>query len=116
MTLTTLADLAAASARVRAFARRTPVLDVSDLAGRSLMLKCEHHQPGGAFKIRGAANAIASLAPDALQRGVVTYSSGNHGQAVALAAQRAGAPPLRVLPLRRCCRISSRRGARRVTR
>jgi threonine dehydratase len=98
MTLTTLADLAAASARVRAFARRTPVLDVSDLAGRSLMLKCEHHQPGGAFKIRGAANAIASLAPDALQRGVVTYSSGNHGQAVALAAQRAGAPAVIVMP------------------
>lgn len=96
--LTTLADLAAASARVRAFARRTPVIDVSDLAGRSLFLKCEHHQPGGAFKIRGASNAVASLGPDALARGVVTYSSGNHGQAVALAAHRAGAPAVIVMP------------------
>jgi threonine dehydratase len=98
MTLTTLQDLRDAVERVRPFARRTPVLDLTDLAGRSLILKCEHHQPGGAFKIRGASNAIASLAPDALKRGVVTYSSGNHGQAVALAAQRLGIPAVIVMP------------------
>ena len=90
--LTTKQDLLDAVERVRPFARRTPVLDLSDIAGRSLILKCEHHQPAGAFKIRGASNTIAALAPDALKRGVVTYSSGNHGQAVALAASRAGAP------------------------
>jgi len=98
MALTTLQDLRDAVERVRGFARRTPVLDLSDLAGRSLILKCEHHQPGGAFKIRGASNAIASLAPDALKRGVVTYSSGNHGQAVSLAAQRLGIPAVIVMP------------------
>ncbi len=96
--LTTTQDLRDAAERVRGFARRTPVLDLTDVAGRSLILKCEHHQPGGAFKIRGASNMIASLAPEALTRGVVTYSSGNHGQAVALAAQRIGAPAVIVMP------------------
>ena len=98
MTLTTREDLLDAVARVRGFARRTPLLDLSDVAGRSLTLKCEHHQPGGAFKIRGASNMIASLSQDELARGVVTYSSGNHGQAVALAAHRAGAPAVIVMP------------------
>lgn len=98
MTLTTEQDLRDAIGRVRGFARRTPVLDLSDLAGRSLILKCEHHQPAGAFKIRGASNAIAALSPDALKRGVVTYSSGNHGQAVSLAAQRLGVPAVIVMP------------------
>jgi threonine dehydratase len=98
MALTSLQNLRDAVERVRAFARRTPVLDLTDLAGRSLMLKCEHHQPGGAFKIRGASNAIASLSQDALTRGVVTYSSGNHGQAVSLAAQRLGIPAVIVMP------------------
>lgn len=98
MPLTTIQDLRDAVDRVRAFARRTPVLDLTDLAGRSLILKCEHHQPAGAFKIRGASNAIASLAPDALKRGVITYSSGNHGQAVSLAAQRLGIPAVIVMP------------------
>ena len=96
--LTTKKDLLEAVERVRPFARRTPLLDLSDIAGRSLILKCEHHQPGGAFKIRGASNTIAALPPEALQRGVVTYSSGNHGQAVALAAQRVGAPAVIVMP------------------
>ena len=98
MTLTSLDDLREAVDRVRAFARRTPVLDLTDLAGRSLILKCEHHQPAGAFKIRGASNAIAALPPDALKRGVVTYSSGNHGQAVSLAAHRLGVPAVIVMP------------------
>lgn len=96
--LTTKQDLIDAVERVRPFARRTPLLDLSDLAGRSLILKCEHHQPAGAFKIRGASNTIAALSPDALKRGVVTYSSGNHGQAVALAAQRLGVPAVIVMP------------------
>ncbi len=98
MTLVSLDDIRAAAARIRGVARRTPVLDLSDVAGRSLLLKCEHHQPGGAFKIRGAMNMVASLAPEARQRGVVTYSSGNHGQAVALAASRLGVPAVIVMP------------------
>lgn len=96
--LVTLAAIREAATRIRADVRRTPVLDVSDLAQRSLLLKCEHHQPGGAFKIRGASHMLAGLPPDALARGVVTYSSGNHGQAVALAAHRRGVPAVIVMP------------------
>ena len=60
--------------------------------------KCENLQPMGAFKIRGAFNMLSQLTPDQLQRGVITYSSGNHGQAVALAARTLGAPAVIVMP------------------
>ncbi len=83
----TLADITSARERVRSIARVTPLIDVSDLAGRPLLLKCESMQPGGAFKIRGAYNMVAQLTPEQRARGVVTYSSGNHGQAMALAAR-----------------------------
>lgn len=96
--MVTLDEIRAAAARIAGNVRRTPILDLSDLAERSLQLKCEHHQPGGAFKIRGASNMLATLPPDALARGVVTYSSGNHGQAVALAAHRRGVPAVIVMP------------------
>jgi threonine dehydratase len=98
MPLVTLADIRQAADRIRLIARRTPVMDVSDLAGRPLRLKCEPQQPGGAFKIRGATNMLARLPADARTRGVITYSSGNHGQAVALAASRMGAPAVVVAP------------------
>ena len=98
MALVTLDAIRAAATRIVGDVRRTPVLDVSDLAGRSLLLKCEHHQPGGAFKIRGASNMLAGLSPEALAKGVVTYSSGNHGQAVALAAHRRGVKAVIVMP------------------
>jgi threonine dehydratase len=98
VSLVTVADIRHAAARIRDIARRTPVLDVSDLAGRPLFLKCESMQPGGAFKIRGATNMLRRLPADALARGVITYSSGNHGQAVALAAFRLGAPAVIVMP------------------
>jgi len=98
MSLVTLASISAAAARIASIARRTPVLDVSDLAGRPLFLKCEPQQPGGAFKIRGATNMLMRLSEDQLKRGVITFSSGNHGQAVALAAQRLGAPAVIVMP------------------
>ena len=68
------------------------------MAGRPLWLKCEPQQPGGAFKIRGATNMLKRLSADALKRGVITFSSGNHGQAVALAASRLGAPAVIVMP------------------
>lgn len=93
-----LTDIEAARERIRTVARVTPLIDVSAAAGRSLWLKCESLQPGGAFKIRGAYNMVAQL-PDADRaRGVITYSSGNHGQAVALAARVLGAPSVVVMP------------------
>ena len=98
MALVVLSAVRDAAKRIASIARRTPVLDVSDLAGRPLWLKCEPQQPGGAFKIRGATNMLKRLTPDQLKRGVVTYSSGNHGQAVALAASRLGAPAVIVMP------------------
>ena len=99
--LVSLADIEAAAVRIRPAARVTPLLEVpwptGDGNGR-LLLKCENLQPMGAFKIRGAYNMLAQLPPEALQRGVITYSSGNHGQAVALAARTLGAPAVIVMP------------------
>ena len=96
--MVTLSEIEQAAARVRGIARVTPLLDVTPLAGFSLFLKCESLQPGGAFKIRGAYNMVAQLTPEQRARGVVTYSSGNHGQAMALAARELGAPAVVVMP------------------
>jgi threonine dehydratase len=98
MPLVSLDAIREAADRIRGVARRTPLLDVSELAGRPLLLKCEPMQPGGAFKIRGATNMLKRLPADVLARGVITFSSGNHGQAVALAASRLGAPAVIVMP------------------
>ena len=98
MTLVTLDEIRAARERIRSIAKVTPLVDVSSLAGRPLWLKCESMQPGGAFKIRGAYNMVAQLTDDQRKRGVITYSSGNHGQAVALAARALGAPAVVVMP------------------
>jgi threonine dehydratase len=98
MSLVSLDAIREAARRIASIARRTPVLDVSSTAERPLILKCEPQQPGGAFKIRGASNMIMRLQADALKKGVVTYSSGNHGQAVALAASRLGAHAVIVMP------------------
>lgn len=96
--LVTLAQITAARERIRPIARMTPLVDVSLPAGRPLWLKCESLQPAGAFKIRGAYNMVAQLTDDQRRRGVVTYSSGNHGQAMALAARQLGAPAVVVMP------------------
>ena len=98
MSLVSVAAIRAAAARIAKIARRTPMLDVSDLAGRPLLLKCEPQQPGGAFKIRGATNMLMRLSDDQRARGVITFSSGNHGQAVALAASKLGSPAVIVMP------------------
>src|SRR5262245_30050347 len=90
--LVTIDEIRAARDRIKGIARWTPPLDVSSIAGRPLLLKCENMQPGGAFKIRGAYNMIARLAPADRARGVITYSSGNHGQAVAISARALGIP------------------------
>ena len=97
-TLAPLDAFTAAAARIRGVARRTPLLNVSDVAGRPLHLKCENLQPVGAFKIRGASNMIARIPPVERARGVLTYSSGNHGQAVAYAARALGIPAVIVMP------------------
>ncbi|HMD71997.1 MAG TPA: threonine/serine dehydratase [Bryobacteraceae bacterium] len=94
-------DVRAAAVRIRPLARRTPVLTsaVFDAeAGLRVFFKCENLQRGGAFKIRGASNLILSLPPDALARGIVAYSSGNHAQAVAIAARHVGAQAHIVMP------------------
>ena len=94
--LATLEGIRAAAARIEGIARRTPVLDLAPLL--PLHVKCEQMQPIGAFKIRGAYNYLARLTESQRSRGVVTYSSGNHGQAVAFAAQRFGVPAVIVMP------------------
>lgn len=96
--LVSVDDIRAAARRIAPVARLTPVLDVSEAAGRPLGLKCENLQPSGAFKIRGAFNMLVQLPPEARRRGVITYSSGNHGQALALAARTLGVPAVVVMP------------------
>jgi threonine dehydratase len=96
--LVSLAAIREAADRIRPLARTTPLVDVSAAAERSLFLKCECLQPGGAFKIRGAYNMVAQLTAGQRASGVITYSSGNHGQAMALAARELGAPAVVVMP------------------
>ena len=93
-----IADVSAARRRIAPIAKISPLVDASAAAGRPLWLKCESLQPGGAFKIRGAYNMIAQLSDEQRRRGVITYSSGNHGQAVAIAARTLGAPAVVVMP------------------
>jgi threonine dehydratase len=90
-----------AARRIEGLAHRTPVLTCATLdrlAGRALFFKCEQFQKAGAFKFRGACNAILKLPPDVAARGVVTHSSGNHAQALALAARMRGIPAHVVMP------------------
>ena len=97
----TLRDIRTAAARIAAHAQVTPVLrspELDALAGATLFFKCEHLQVGGAFKFRGACNAVWSLEADEARRGVVTHSSGNHGAALALAARTRKIPAHVVVP------------------
>jgi threonine dehydratase/serine racemase len=97
-------DLAAvreAAVRIAGAVHRTPVMTsetLDRLAGRSVFFKCENLQKTGAFKFRGATNAIRNLDPALASRGVVTHSSGNHAQALALAARTRGIPAYIVMP------------------
>jgi threonine dehydratase len=95
------ADIEAAAARLEGVAHRTPVATSSQfdaLAGCEAYFKCENFQRMGAFKFRGAYNALATLDPAARKRGVVAFSSGNHAQAVALAGSLLGVPATIVMP------------------
>lgn len=97
----TYEDVLRARARIRPIAKRTPVLTsrgFNERAGLDAFFKCENFQTGGAFKIRGASNFIFSIPPTDLPRGVVAFSSGNHAQAVAIAARHAGIPATLVMP------------------
>lgn len=97
----TIADVQAAAGRIAPYVHRTPVATCSALdalCGASLFLKCENLQKVGAFKARGATNAVLSLADDQAARGVATHSSGNHAQALALAARQRGIPAWIVMP------------------
>jgi threonine dehydratase len=90
-----------ARTRIARGTRITPLLQtdsLSDRLGHPVALKCENLQVGGAFKIRGATNFVARLPEKERQRGLITYSSGNHGIAVALAAHHAGVPAVIVMP------------------
>lgn len=91
----------AAAARIAPYAVKTPVMTSHSLdkaSGATVFLKCENFQKIGAFKFRGAMNAVLSLTDDQKRRGVITHSSGNHGQALARAGQMMGVPVCVVMP------------------
>jgi threonine dehydratase len=97
----TYEDVEAAARRLEGHAHRTPVMTsrlVDETLGATVFFKCENFQRMGAFKFRGAFNALSKLAPDARARGVVAFSSGNHAQAVALAARMLGVDATIVMP------------------
>ena len=99
--MVTLENVREAAVRLEGVAHRTPVMTsraIDDLAGRQLVFKCENLQKVGAFKFRGAWNAVASLSDAEAARGVCTHSSGNHAQALALAAQMRGITAHIVMP------------------
>jgi threo-3-hydroxy-L-aspartate ammonia-lyase len=97
----TLADVRDAAARIAGVAHRTPVMrsrTLDALVGAEVFLKCENLQRVGAFKFRGAYNAVSRLSPRQLAKGIAAYSSGNHAQAVALAARELGSTAVILMP------------------
>jgi threonine dehydratase len=94
-------EIQAAAVRLRGVAHRTPIATshtLDERVGAQVFLKCENLQRIGAFKIRGAWNAVAQLSPEEKRRGVIAYSSGNHAQAVALACREMGVRAVIVMP------------------
>jgi threonine dehydratase len=99
--MVTYDDIAAAHERIKPHARRTPVLTsstVDAMTGAKVFFKCENLQRMGAFKFRGAYNALSQLSPEQRKRGVLAFSSGNHAQAVALSGKLLGIPTTIVMP------------------
>jgi threonine dehydratase len=97
----TLTDIRQAAERIRPYIHRTPILTCASLdvkVGAQVFLKCENLQKVGAFKFRGACNAVFSLTDEEAAHGVATHSSGNHAQALALAAGLRGIPAYIVMP------------------
>lgn len=96
-----ISDIRSAAARIKPYIHRTPVVTNASLdkqVGAQVYMKCENLQKVGAFKFRGASNAVWSLTDEEAQRGVCTHSSGNHAQALALAAKMRGIPAYIVMP------------------
>src|SRR2546430_11553516 len=85
-----LADVRAAADRIAPYVLKTPTLSGEAVAGPGIWLKAENHQRTGSFKVRGAVNAVLQLTPEQRERGVITLSAGNHGQALAYAASTIG--------------------------
>ncbi|MDG1116246.1 MAG: pyridoxal-phosphate dependent enzyme [Flavimaricola sp.] len=101
MYIPTYDDMLAAHERIKPYIHRTPVLTSSylnDLTGAQLFFKCENFQKAGAFKVRGASNAVFGLSDDMLEKGVATHSSGNHALSLSYAAGRRGIPCNVVMP------------------
>ena len=101
MHIPTFDDMLAAQERIKPYVHRTPVLTSSylnELAGAELFFKCENFQKAGAFKVRGASNAVFGLPDDMLAHGVATHSSGNHALSLSYAAGRRGIPCTVVMP------------------
>ena len=97
----TLKEIREAADRIKPYVHRTPVLTSESLnkqVGAQVYLKCENFQKTGAFKYRGACNAVYSVSDEEVKCGVCTHSSGNHAQAVALAARMRGIPAYIVMP------------------
>ena len=97
-TIVPLSAIEAAARRLEGVVRQTPLIELPFDTGAGVRAKCENLQAAGAFKIRGAYNFIAQLTGEERRRGVITYSSGNHAQAVALAAGLVGVPAVVVMP------------------
>ena len=94
-------DIEKAHERIRPFVHKTPILSsklLNDIAGCEIFFKCENFQKVGAFKFRGATNTILNLSKAQLSKGVCTHSSGNHAQALSLAAKQASVPAYIVMP------------------
>lgn len=101
MKFPSLADIQAAHERIQPFIHNTPLLKseaINEIAGCEIFFKCENFQKVGAFKARGAANAVMKLTPEQKAHGVATHSSGNHAAALARAASVAGIPAYIVMP------------------
>jgi len=99
--LVTLSEIEEAAERIRGVPVRTPLLaspELSEELGAEVRLKCESLQRTGSFKARGASHFVSRLSPEELSRGVITYSSGNHAQAMALAARLKGVRAVVVMP------------------
>ena len=97
----TIDDVRAAHARIKPYIHNTPVLTSSyldGLSGAELFFKCENFQKAGAFKVRGASNAVFGLSDEAAAKGVATHSSGNHALSLSYAAGRRGIPCHVVMP------------------
>ena len=97
----TIDDMRAAHERIKPFIRRTPIMVsdyLNDLTGAQLFFKCENFQEAGAFKVRGASNAVFGLSDDMATKGVCTHSSGNHALSLSYAAGRRGIPCNVVMP------------------